>query len=182
MHSLTVTTEYDSNRTALINVRCYSNSLLAFNLAAQQASKVAVTANINVREQAEDRLEYTAYLKFIKPGVYINSLEYKPLGGAKYVRAGLTYAKLVSLSALHAIIKLRSHILLKVKNTCIATVGVLLGKVLSTSEFVTKLHTAGYTRRMGRRPHVRGVAMNPIDHPHGGGQGKTSGGRPSVTP
>lgn len=73
---------------------------------------------------------------------------------------------------------MRSRTLLKISNLCVATIGVLTAK----TNYKKVTRNAGFSRRLGWRPSVRGVAMNPIDHPHGGGQGKTSGGRPSVTP
>lgn len=132
-----------------------------------------------VVEQPEVRANYCSYLKNIRPGLSISAIEYKPLGGIKYVRVGYNYAKLVSTAASTVVIKLRSKVLLRVAGLCIASIGVIAAKSMLLKP---RRKTAGYTRRVGFRPSVRGVAMNPIDHPHGGGQGKTSGGRVSVTP
>lgn len=133
----------------------------------------------------EMRSGYCANLNYIKPGLDINSIELRALRGAQYARSGGTGAKLVSITDLVSIIKLKSKTLIKVANSCIAQVG-LPSPFSASLNYITKqidlIRNAGYTRRKGIRPSVRGVAMNPIDHPHGGGQGKTSGGRPSVTP
>lgn len=172
-------TVYDPNRSALLNLISFVNSVICFQLAPEGLFLYNRISNVNGSTVSEDRVGYSSFLKFIKPGTYIHCLEHKPLYGARYVRAASTYAKLVSSSAQHAIIKLRSHTLLKISTICVATIGVLSNKY---KHMLIKTRNAGFTRRLGRRPSVRGVAMNPIDHPHGGGQGKTSGGRPSVTP
>ncbi len=171
---------YDSNRTALLSLLGHTNGILSFNLASQGTWVGGVTSNINTVVGFEDRLNYSANLNYIKPGTYINTLEFKPLGTGKYVRSAANYAKLVSATNLYSIVKLRSKFLLKLSNICVATVGVLSDKKLM--RLSNRPRNAGFFRHLGFRPTVRGVAMNPVDHPHGGGQGKTSGGRASVTP
>lgn len=180
IQALVLSTEYDPNRSALINLASYTNSIFAYLLAPLYLSISNVVGSFNKVShlKSEDRLGYCAYLKFIKPGLYIHGLELRPSGGVKYVRAALNYAKLVSNSEFFSIVKLRSKTLLKVSNLCVAAVGTLASK----NTYLKLRKGAGFNRRLGRRPHVRGVAMNPVDHPHGGGQGKTSGGRPSVSP
>lgn len=179
MKGVILTLEYDTNRTSPVSVVSYTNSVLSTILPTQTSLVASVMLNSNIKKNYESRANYCANLNYIKPGIYINNLEFKPFSGLKYVRSGLNFAKLVSTSQNYSIIKLRSKTLLKLSSLCLAVIGVLLDKkkfLLSTSK------NAGYNRRIGKRPIVRGVAMNPIDHPHGGGQGKTSGGRPSVTP
>jgi large subunit ribosomal protein L2 len=107
----------------------YTNAIFSFILAPHNLLPSVVVANINLRLNQEDRLGYSAYLKFIKPGVYINSVEYKPLDGATYVRAASSYGKLVSSSFTHSILKLRSKVLLRVSSSCVATVGILSNKL-----------------------------------------------------
>jgi len=174
-----LTIEYDTNRTAPISLISYSNSVLSTILTAQNSFISSIVTNSNIKKNYEFRNNYCANLNYIKPGIYINNLEFKPLSGLKYVRSGLNYAKLVSTAQNYSIIKLRSKTLLRVSNLCLAVIGVLWGR---KNFLLNNFKNAGYNRRIGKRPVVRGVAMNPIDHPHGGGQGKTSGGRPSVTP
>ena len=178
MRALLLATEYDASRTSLLSVLAYTNGILSFNLLPAGVSAGSVVSNLNINLGYESRAGYCANLNYLKPGIYINNLELKPRGGGRFVRAGSNYAKLVSTSQSYSIIKLRSKTLLRVSNLCIASVGVLLSKTF----LCEGKKNAGYTRRIGFRPTVRGVAMNPVDHPHGGGQGKTSGGRPSVTP
>lgn len=169
--------EYDANRTALVSLVAYTNGLFCYTLSSNPLIASAVL-NSNTLASYENRLGYCANLNFIRPGILLNSIEILPLAGAKYTRAGSMSAKLVSTADGYSIVKLRSRFLLRITNLCVGVVGVLLSRL----NFVNSTFNAGWRRRLGWRPCVRGVAMNPIDHPHGGGQGKTSGGRPSVTP
>lgn len=118
------------------------------------------------------------YLAGIPVGVKINSVEIVPNSGAQYARAAGTYARIVAKTNHYAVVKFRSGERRKILLKCLATIG-----TVSNFDYMFKKFTrAGVSRRLGKRPVVRGVAMNPVDHPHGGGQGKTSGGRPSVSP
>lgn len=173
---------YDPNRTAILSTLCYTNSIFSFTLAVQNCNFISMVAAINTAPAYEDRPGYTAYLRFIRPGIHINKFELQPLRGSKYSRAGSSFAKLVSTSSDYSIIKLRSRVLIRLSNRVSAAIGVLTNKLQDALGLDINNNCAGYSRRVGRRPVVRGVAMNPIDHPHGGGQGKTSGGRVSVTP
>jgi large subunit ribosomal protein L2 len=111
-------------------------------------------------------------------GTVIHNVELKPLKGAQLARSAGTYVQLVSKDLSYAIIKLRSGERRKVLLDCCATIG-----EVSNSEFnLRSLGKAGAKRWAGKRPKVRGVAMNPVDHPHGGGEGKTAGGRHPVSP
>jgi large subunit ribosomal protein L2 len=111
-------------------------------------------------------------------GTIIHNVELKPAKGGQIARSAGAYAQLVGRDAGYAQIRLNSGELRMVQDSCMATVGA----VSNPDHMNEVLGKAGRVRHMGRRPHVRGVAMNPIDHPHGGGEGRTSGGRHPVTP
>jgi large subunit ribosomal protein L2 len=111
-------------------------------------------------------------------GTIVHCVELKPGAGAKMARSAGTYAQLVGKDAGYAQIKLMSGEVRVVRAECMASVGAVSNPDNSNQE----LGKAGRKRWMGFRPHNRGVTMNPIDHPHGGGEGRTSGGRHPVTP
>src|ERR1700754_412436 len=111
-------------------------------------------------------------------GTIIHNVELKPLKGGQIARSAGTYAQLVGRDAGYAQIRLNSGELRMVPDGCMGTVGA----VSNPDHMNEVMGKAGRNRHKGRRPHVRGVAMNPVDHPHGGGEGKTSGGRNPVTP
>ena len=112
-------------------------------------------------------------------GTQIHNIEMRPGGGGKLVRAAGTSATLVKKGEDgYATVRLASGEIRLLRAECSATVG----SVGNKEHHNRKIGKAGLARHMGRRPSVRGVAMNPVDHPHGGGEGKSSGGRPSVTP
>ncbi len=117
-------------------------------------------------------------LRNIPIGTVVHCVELKPGKGAQLARSAGTSVRLISREGMYAILRLRSGEMRKVLVDCRATIG-----VVSNSEHnLRSLGKAGASRWLGRRPTVRGVAMNPVDHPHGGGEGKTSGGRHPVTP
>ena len=119
-------------------------------------------------------------MKDMPVGTVIHNIEMNPGGGGKLVRAAGTSATLVKKDEAsgYVTVRLASGETRLLRQECMATVGTVSNK----DHHNRKLGKAGASRHLGRRPHVRGVAMNPVDHPHGGGEGKTSGGRPSVTP
>jgi large subunit ribosomal protein L2 len=117
-------------------------------------------------------------LRNIPQGTQVHCVELRPGKGAQMARAAGTGAQLVAKEGKYATIRLRSGEMRKVLATCRATVG----QVGNPEHNLESLGKAGATRWRGRRPHVRGVAKNPVDHPHGGGEGRTSGGRHPVTP
>jgi large subunit ribosomal protein L2 len=117
-------------------------------------------------------------LSSIPIGVRISSIELIPNRGAQFVRAAGTYATIITIYKDLCLLKLKSGEIRKFPSNCLATIGV----VSNFQYMYRKFKKAGYYRHKGWLPVVRGVAMNPVDHPHGGGQGKTSGGRPSVSP
>jgi large subunit ribosomal protein L2 len=117
-------------------------------------------------------------LKNIPPGTFVHNVELKPGKGGQMARSAGSQAQLVSRESEYALLKLPSGETRRVRVECMATVG-QVGNVEHENESYGK---AGRTRWKGKRPHNRGVTMNPVDHPHGGGEGKTSGGRHPVTP
>ena len=117
-------------------------------------------------------------LRSIPVGTIIHNIEMKPLKGAQMARSAGTYAQLVGRAEGYAQIKLGSGEVRLVPEGCMATIGA----VSNPDNMNESLGKAGRTRHLGKRPTVRGVVMNPVDHPHGGGEGKTSGGRHPVTP
>ncbi|MCC7497165.1 MAG: 50S ribosomal protein L2 [Bryobacterales bacterium] len=117
-------------------------------------------------------------LKNIPPGTFIHNIELRPGKGAQMARSAGTQAQLVSREGGYALIKLPSGEIRRVEELCMATIG----QVGNLDHENVSHGKAGRTRWLGKRPHNRGVTMNPVDHPHGGGEGKTSGGRNPVTP
>ena len=117
-------------------------------------------------------------LNQIPIGSIIHNIEMKPGKGAQMIRAAGSYAQLVGRDQGYAQLKLISGELRRVRGECMAAIGA----VSNPDQKNIKIGKAGRNRWLGKRPSVRGVAMNPIDHPHGGGEGRTSGGRHPVTP
>jgi large subunit ribosomal protein L2 len=117
-------------------------------------------------------------LRNIPPGTQIHNLELKPGKGGQMVRSAGGSAQLVAKEAEYALVKLPSGETRKISQDCMATIG-QVGNIDHENVTIGK---AGRSRWLGKRPHNRGVSMNPVDHPHGGGEGKTSGGRHPVTP
>ena len=111
-------------------------------------------------------------------GTLLHNVELKPGKGGQLARAAGTYVQLIGRDQGHSILRLASGEVRLVLSSCMATVG----SVSNPDNKNTNDGKAGRSRWLGKRPHVRGVAMNPIDHPHGGGEGRTSGGRHPVTP
>jgi large subunit ribosomal protein L2 len=167
--------EYDPNRTAFIALIKYEDGELAYILAPQRLKAGdAVIAS----EKADVKPGNAMPLRGMPIGTIIHNVEMKPGKGGQIARSAGAYAQLVGRDAGYAQIRLNSGELRMVMDSCIATVGA----VSNPDHMNENLGKAGRARHMGRRPHVRGVAMNPIDHPHGGGEGRTSGGRTPVTP
>ena len=111
-------------------------------------------------------------------GSVVHAIELKPGKGAQIARAAGTYAQLVAKDGAYVTLRLRSGEMRKIESDCRAT----LGEIGNAEHMLRSLGKAGASRWRGVRPTVRGVAMNPVDHPHGGGEGKTSGGRHPVSP
>ena len=167
--------EYDPNRSARIALLNYVDGEKRY-IVAPLGLKVGRTV---VSGPDADILPGNALpLKNIPPGTFIHAIELKPGKGAQMVRSAGAQAQLVSKEGEHALVKLPSAEVRKISMDCMATIG----QVGNLDHENVSLGKAGRTRWLGRRPHNRGVSMNPVDHPHGGGEGKTSGGRHPVTP
>ncbi|HEX4179624.1 MAG TPA: 50S ribosomal protein L2 [Caulobacteraceae bacterium] len=167
--------EYDPNRTAFIALINYADGEQAYILAPQ---RLKVGDEVIAAEKVDVKPGNAAPLRSLPIGSIIHNIELKPLKGGQLARSAGTYAQLVGRDSGYAQIRLGSGELRMVQDGCMATVGA----VSNPDHMNENLGKAGRSRHMGRRPHVRGVAMNPVDHPHGGGEGRTSGGRHPVTP
>jgi len=167
--------EYDPNRTAFIALVQYADGELAYILAPQ---RLKAGDQVVASEKADVKPGNAMPLRGMPIGTIIHNVELKPLKGGQIARSAGAYAQLVGRDAGYAQIRLNSGELRMVPDSCMATVG-----AVSNQDHMNEvLGKAGRARHKGRRPHVRGVAMNPVDHPHGGGEGRTSGGRHPVTP
>lgn len=167
--------EYDPNRTAFIALIKYSDGELSYILAPQRLSvgdKVIADASTDVKPGN------AMPLKAIPVGSIIHNIEMKPEKGAQIARSAGAYAQLVGRDGPYSILRLNSGEQRLVQGNCMATIGA----VSNPDNSNTNKGKAGRNRWLGKRPHVRGVVMNPVDHPHGGGEGRTSGGRHPVTP
>lgn len=166
--------EYDPNRTAYIALVTYTDGEKAYILAPQRlkAGDIIVSG-----EKADIKPGNAMPLKSMPVGTIVHCVEMKPGKGAQLCRAAGTYAQLVGRDQGYAQVKLASGELRKVRQECLASVGA----VSNPDHMNTNDGKAGRTRWKGRKPHVRGVVMNPVDHPHGGGEGRTSGGRHPVS-
>jgi large subunit ribosomal protein L2 len=167
--------EYDPNRSAFIALVKYADGELAYILAPQ---RLKAGDQVIAAEKADVKPGNAMPLRGMPIGTIIHNVEMKPLKGGQIARSAGTYAQLVGRDAGYAQVRLNSGELRMVPDGCMATVGA----VSNPDHMNEVMGKAGRNRHKGRRPHVRGVAMNPVDHPHGGGEGKTSGGRHPVTP
>jgi large subunit ribosomal protein L2 len=165
------TIEYDPNRSARIALLYYSDGAKSYILAPEglKVGQTIVSGN-NVAPDLGNALP----LEKIPLGTIVHSIELKPGAGAAMARSAGTYAQLLAREGRYATIKLPSGEMRMVLTTCYATVGA----VGNSDHMNVSLGKAGRNRWLGRRPRVRGVAMNPVDHPMGGGEGKASGGHP----
>lgn len=165
--------EKDPNRNILIALICYFNGLLSYIAAPKNLEEFkAVITSFSVTNRGEGNV---SPLFLVQSGQFVYNIENRPFFGSQYARAGGSYAQVIGSMGPFSVIKLNSGVVRLFYGSSLATCGV-------TSKISYSLKNAGTNRLLGIRPSVRGVAMNPIDHPHGGGQGKTSGGRPSVSP
>ncbi len=167
--------EYDPNRSARIALLNYADGEKRYIL---HCIGLEVGATVLAGPDADILPGNALPLKNIPAGTVIHNIELRPGKGAQMVRSAGASAQLVSKEAGLALIKLPSGEVRRVPVECMATVG----QVGNVDHENISLGKAGRTRHLGRRPHNRGVSMNPVDHPHGGGEGKTSGGRHPVTP
>ena len=167
--------EYDPNRTAFIALVEYADGEKSYILAPQRLS---VGDTVIAGEKVDIKPGNALPLKNIPVGTVVHNVELKQGKGGQIARSAGTYVQLVGKDQGYAQIRLSSGELRMVRGECMATIGA----VSNPDQQNVSLGKAGRTRWLGFRPHVRGVAMNPIDHPHGGGEGRTSGGRHPVTP
>ena len=167
--------EHDPNRSAFIALVRYADGELAYILAPQ---RLRAGDQVIAGEKVDVKPGNAMPLRWMPVGTIIHNVELKPGKGGQMARSAGAYAQLVGRDAGYAQIRLGSGELRMVLDSCIATVGA----VSNPDHMNESLGKAGRVRHLGFRPHVRGVAMNPVDHPHGGGEGKTSGGRHPVTP
>jgi len=167
--------EYDPNRTAFIALVSYEDGERAYILAPQRLN---VGDTVISAEKADVKPGNAMPLKNMPVGTIIHNVEMKPGKGGQMIRSAGAYGQLVGRDQGYAQIKLTSGELRIVRGECMASVGA----VSNPDHMNTNMGKAGRNRWKGRRPHVRGVAMNPVDHPLGGGEGKSAGGRHPCTP
>ena len=167
--------EHDPNRSAHIALLKYMDGERRYIIAPKG---LVMGQEIRSGEDAPIKLGSTLPLRNIPVGSVIHCVEMKPGKGAQIARSAGTSAQLVAREGAYATLRLRSGEMRKVLADCRAT----LGEVSNSEHSLRRLGKAGASRWRGIRPTVRGVVMNPVDHPHGGGEGRTSGGRHPVTP
>jgi len=168
--------EYDPNRTAFIALITYTDGEQAYILAPQRLS--AGDKVISSQGSVDVKPGNAMPLERMPVGTIVHNVELKPLKGGQVARSAGAYAQYVGRDQGMAILRLNSGEQRLVHGSCLATVGAVSNQDHSN----TSLGKAGRSRWLGKRPVTRGVAMNPIDHPHGGGEGRSSGGRHPVTP
>ena len=167
--------EYDPNRTAFIALIKYDDGELSYILAPQ---RLASGDKVIADEKVDVKPGNAMPLANVPIGTIVHNVEMKQGKGGQIARAAGAYVQLVGRDSGYAILRLNSGETRMVPAACMATVGA----VSNPDNANVSLSKAGRSRWKGRKPVVRGVAMNPIDHPHGGGEGRTSGGRHPVTP
>lgn len=167
--------EYDPNRSAHIALVCYADGEYRYVIACKG---MKVGQVIHSGDSSPIAPGNCMTIQNIPLGSTIHCIELKPGKGAQMIRSAGTSAQLAGKEGMYAIIKLRSGEMRKVLVKCRA----VLGEVSNSEHGLKSLGKAGASRWLGKRPTVRGVAMNPVDHPHGGGEGRTSGGRHPVSP
>ena len=167
--------EYDPNRTAFIALIRYEDGERSYIVAPQRLRE---GDQVIAGEQVDVKPGNAMPLASMPIGTIVHNVELKIGRGGQLARAAGTYAQLVGRDQGYALLRLKSGEQRMVRAECMATVGA----VSNPDHGNIKLGKAGRSRWLGRRPSVRGVAMNPVDHPHGGGEGRTSGGRHPVTP
>lgn len=167
--------EYDPNRSAFIALIRYTDGTLSYILAPQ---RLAPGDTVVSGSRTDIKPGNCMPLRNMPVGSIIHNIELKPGAGGQLARSAGSYAQLLGKDPDRVVIRLVSGEQRLVRADCRATVG----SVSNPDHQNAKLGKAGRSRWLGRRPHVRGVVMNPVDHPHGGGEGRTSGGRHPVTP
>ena len=167
--------EYDPNRSALIALLLYADGVRTYIIA---PNKVKAGDTVVSGDDASIKVGNCLPLRNVPLGSTVHCVELKPGKGAQVARSAGTSLQLVARDGAYATLRLRSGEMRKVLSDCRA----VLGEVSNSEHSLRQLGKAGAKRWRGVRPTVRGVAMNPVDHPHGGGEGRTSGGRHPVSP
>jgi large subunit ribosomal protein L2 len=166
--------EYDPNRSARIALLNYADGEKRYIIAPDGLSVGDTVISSISGENVDIAVGNALPLKSIPVGTFVHNVELKPGGGGKLARAAGASAQVVAKEADYAQLRLSSGEIRLVNINCMATIG----RVGNIEHELVVIGKAGRTRHMGRRPHVRGVAMNPVDHPHGGGEGKATKGNP----
>ena len=166
--------QYDPNRTAFIALIRYESGKLSYVICPEG---VKVGDRVESGPESGIRVGNTLPLENIPDGTVIHNIEIRPGQRGKLVRAAGTSAQVMAKEGSDAIIRLPSGEMRRVNRKCRATIGT----VSNSDNSNVKLGNAGRNRHRGRRPHVRGTVMNPVDHPHGGGEGRTNSGRPPTS-
>ena len=167
--------EYDPNRSAFIALIKYDDGELSYILAPQ---KLLIGDKVVSSSKADIKPGNAMPLNAVPVGTIIHNIELKPGKGGQIARSAGSYVQLIGKDLSYSILRLTSGEVRLVLSTCMCSIGAVSNQDNQNQNF----GKAGRKRWMGKRPSVRGVAMNPIDHPHGGGEGRTSGGRHPVTP
>lgn len=167
--------EYDPNRSAFIALIRYEDGEQSYILAPQ---RLAVGDTVVAGASVDVKPGNAMPIGNIPVGTIVHNVEIKPAKGGQIARSAGAYAQIVGRDQGYVILRLGSGEQRLILGTCMASVGA----VSNPDHMNTSIGKAGRSRWLGRRPHNRGVAMNPVDHPHGGGEGRTSGGRHPVTP
>ena len=169
------TIEYDPNRTCRIALLHYADGEKRYILA---PAKLNVGDTVLSGQGSDIKAGNAMALRFVPVGTTVHNVELKPGGGGRMARSAGVSVQLVAKEGDYATLRLPSTEMRRVPIDCRATIG----EVGNSEHELLTIGKAGRSRWMGRRPQTRGVAMNPVDHPHGGGEGKTSGGRHPVSP
>ena len=167
--------EYDPNRSCYIMLIKFEDGAHFYYLAPQ---KINVGDTIENGPAKEIKVGNCMPLRDIPVGVNVHNVELQPGGGGKIARSAGTSVTISGLDGNYSLIKMTSGEVRKIDSRCMASIGVLS----NPDQKNIKIGKAGRSRWLGRRPHTRGVVMNPVDHPHGGGEGKSAGGRHPVSP
>ena len=167
--------EYDPNRSCHIMLVKFDDGEMAYYLAPQ---KIKVGDKIKNGSNAEIKVGNSLPLKDIPVGIDIHNIELQPGAGGKIARAAGAHVTISGTDGNYSIIKMTSGEVRKIDSRCLATIGV----ISNPDQKNISIGKAGRSRWLGRRPHTRGVVKNPVDHPHGGGEGKSAGGRHPVSP
>ena len=172
-----ISVEYDPNRSARIALVEYEDGDRKYILAPD-----GIKVNNTIVSSRDNKIPFktgnSTCLKYIPEGILVHNIEMKPRKGAQLARSAGTYAKIMAKDNSMVTLKLPSGEMRMIHEDCLATIGVVGNK----NHENIKIGKAGRSRWLGKRPKVRGVVMNPVDHPHGGGEGRTSGGRHPVSP